>query len=531
MGRVLVAAAGVGFFAALLTSLVSGVPVPQIHDELSYLLAADTYAHGRLTNPPHPLWPWFETFHVLQQPTYMSKYPPGQGLLLALGQLIGLPIAGAWIGAALACAAVAWMLGAWMPARWALAGAALLAFHPAMLGWSHSYWGAAVSILGGALTIGAARRLIDAASLRHSILLGLGIVILANTRLWEGFLLVVALFAVAITMRFMRWRALVPAAVVVALGGLFIVYDNVRVTHDPLLMPYALYERQYIYTPTLVWQQPHPVTLRQKVMRQITFDFDLPFYRERHSLGGFLLSIPKTMAAYGNAAFQFIPDPMIVRVMSPAGTIALTVLAFVLAVPLFVPLFFAVRAIRRDRTLMALLFVALLSAPLALFTVIFPLPHYGGPFVPLFILFWLLGVRECGRAHTVIATVVAYWLLGIAIFFVENRPWRYRWYEVGQRLAVERGFASKPGRHLVLVRYLDSHNPHFEWVHNAAGIDAQRVVWAHDLGDNAPILGYYGDRSAWLLTVGDRAPVLESYGRSPAQARRPLAKPAPAGSD
>jgi hypothetical protein len=574
-GRAIVAAGVIGFAAAALTAVISGIPTPQIHDEFSYLLAADTYAHARLTNPPHPLWQWFETFHELQVPTFMSKYPPAQGAFLALGLLIGLPIAGVWLSAALACAAVTWMLLAWLPERWALAGGALLALHPTMLGWSHSYWGAAVAVLGGALTIGGARRLIDVgrvlnpsaaakaaafgggrvetpshirggqaeacptegsrpmwgqASACPSLLLGLGVVLLATTRPWEGFVFVAALVVVAAAMRLLRWRALVPAALVIAAGSLFILYANWRVTRDPLLMPYALYERQYNFTPPLVWQSTHPVALRQKTMQHITKAWAYDMYRERRTPGGFLWSIPKTIVVYANGAFQFVPDTLLVRLPDPVVGFSLSMFAILQELVVLAPMFFLGRVLRRDRAMRALAVVAVVTGAIALLPAVVPLPHYGGPLVPIMVLFWLASVREVG-SRRVLAGVVAAWLFAIVFFFVENRPWRYRWDEVAHRLDLLRAFESRPGRHLVLVRYLPSHNPHFEWAQNGAERETAHVVWAHDLGDNRPLIRYYPDRTAWLLTVGDRETALEPYGRSPAPAPRPPATPGPASSD
>src|SRR5467141_2629771 len=228
------------------------VPVPGIHDEYSYFLIADTLAHGRLANPTHPMWMSFESFHVNWFPTYSSKYPPGQGAVLALGQLLAHPWIGVILSVAAMCAAILWMLQAWLPARWAFLGAVLVALKFGISSyWINSYWGGAVAATGGALVLGAMPRVIRRARTRDALLLGLGIAILANSRPYEGLV-----FCIQIAVYFARWmagkirtriefqarvrRVFLPLLASMLLLGLFMAYYNWRQTGNPLLLPHVL---------------------------------------------------------------------------------------------------------------------------------------------------------------------------------------------------------------------------------------------------------------------------------------------------
>jgi hypothetical protein len=93
--RACVAVFCLSFFGRIALLPIEPFMAPNIHDEFSYLLASDTFAHGRLTNPTPPHWHHFEGFYVLMQPTFQSKYGAAQPLFMALGQrLMGTPRAG-----------------------------------------------------------------------------------------------------------------------------------------------------------------------------------------------------------------------------------------------------------------------------------------------------------------------------------------------------------------------------------------------------------------------------------------------------
>ncbi len=278
------------------------IPQPSVDDEFSYLLQADTYLHGRLTNPTPPMWTHLETFHVNMQPTYQSKYPPAQGMVLAAGKLLGgYPIVGVWLSMAAMCAAICWMLQEWISPEWAFAGALILAIRLSVFSyWGNSYWGGAVPATGGALLLGGLARLVKSPRVRDALLMGLGIAILANSRPYEGLLLCipVGIFLLFWWLRkksteffLVMRRAILPLALCVGITAVAMGYYNWRVTGNALRLPYEVNEATYSVAPLFIFQSPRPEpTYRSDALREFYLLFALPQYEQTRSLKGLVLS-------------------------------------------------------------------------------------------------------------------------------------------------------------------------------------------------------------------------------------------------
>src|SRR5438132_6956734 len=173
---VYITVAVVALAAAMAQTIVAGEPHPPWYtDDFGNLLSADTFAHGRLSNPTHPLHRYFETLYILQTPRYASVYPPAQALLLAAAQrLLGLRVAGLWIASAAASCAIVWAVAAVAPIGIALLAGLLSAIHPAMMECAGGYPPGAIAGAGGALAIGGALRTQGDHRMRAAMAMGIG---------------------------------------------------------------------------------------------------------------------------------------------------------------------------------------------------------------------------------------------------------------------------------------------------------------------------------------------------------------------
>ena len=483
--RPVFAVATVGLFTFLFTVALWSwrIPVPSNVDEFANLLTADTFTHFRLTNPTHPLWVHFETINVFHTPHYASKFPPLPGATMALGKvLFGRPIVGVWLSTALACAAVSWMLMGCMPRKWAMLGGVLAAFHPIVLLWNQHYFAANLGVLGSALMVGSVLRIVRAPKPCDGVLLALGVAVVANSRPYECFALVV----ICLAWIFLQGRskplreALLPAACGLLLVAATMGYYNWRVTGDATKLPYQVYEAQYdIASP--FWLLPaRPAPVYRHASLQAFHGWEYACWEVQHE--------------------HF--DPAVV------GTKLLSLRCYPWSMP-GLSLCMVVGAVRKRVVLLAL--AGLVAFVCAELLAVWLNPNYTTPAAPLFFLVTTeclrylnqLRLPKLGRIGPGLVAVVV--LLSATGAILGWQPIAIDDSRYGvARAAILRDLSKLPNKQLVIVQYPPQHNFFAEWVYNEADIDAARVVWAQDMGpQNQELIEYYRDRTVRFLQANE----------------------------
>lgn len=475
-------------------ALLPALPAPQpgIADEFGHLLIADTFASGRVTNPTHPMWAHFEETYILHQPSYTSVYPIAPAVFLAVPKLFhATPWLGVLAAAGLMCALICWALQAWAPPGWALLGAMIAIANVAVASpWINTYWGGAVPAAGGALLLGAIGRMLTREHpVRNSLLCGLALAIIAQSRPYEGFFFTIPLFGGLVywihrkhredaSLRWIAMTAPMIAVLAAALAGM--AYYNWRVTGDPLLLPPALQQRQYGMPQSFFWQRPILNAPRVHRFKEIAdvFVWQLDAYKAG------------------------ITWPVV-------GARLLVLWRFFLEPVLTVPLLFVLPLLLK-RTWLRILFLGIVLMLAANFLYPFFFPHYIAPAYAALLLLVIEGLRRLRafRFHFRPVGLPASRLLGGAVFGASATL------ALGSVLlpgAIVRGASARSfvedelgkrgGSHLVLVRYKPGHTLHLPIVYNDADIDRSPIVWAHRIDDatDRELIDYFKNREVWYF--------------------------------
>ncbi|HUZ47210.1 MAG TPA: hypothetical protein VMW54_11300 [Terriglobia bacterium] len=528
--------------AALLPILP--IPHPGVHDEFSYLLLSDTFAHGRLTNPTNPMWVHFESFYIIWKPTYTTMFYPAQGLMMAVGQVVlGHPFWGVWLSGGLMCAAICWMLQGWLPPGWAMLGGLLAVIRLGTFNyWVNSYWGGAVAAIGGALVLGALPRLMQQQRQRDALLMGMGFAVIANSRPYEGLFFGIPVAAALLVWIFKKKgaalavalkRVAAPLLLVLALALAAMGYYFWRTTGNPLEPPYMVYVHDYEPVPYFPWQKMKPVP-----------DYHHPMFRS------FLVTHVLTVYEACRTGMGLAK-----RELREFFEIWSFYLGFVFVLPLLLvslalPYGFAWKDMSREtRFLLTVCGVVIAGTmlPICFNT------HYVAPMACVFLALVLQAMRRLRTwqwRNKPVGLFITRAVPSICVLLLALRvaasplhlplpaqwpgPGQPTWCSLGSsnhaRAAMLAKLRRYPGRQLVIVHYNPDHEISFdEWVYNRADIDSAKVIWARDMGaaKNEELIRYFKNRHAWVVDADDHPPKLLPYSEAMDQPSQAAAAKAP----
>jgi hypothetical protein len=288
-------------------------------------------------------------------------------------------------------------------------------------------------------------------------------------------------------------KGLLPLVGVIVLAGAFMGYYNWRLTGNPLLMPHTLNVRTYHTARIFLWQELKPKLHYNNMAFQV-------FYN------GWERSVYQPDWVHAELVSREKVNRMEATYFWPGALLILPGLPFAL--------------LNRK---MKLLGATVLVGLAGVFAVIWSNPHYAAPLTFVFYGLLVQGIRHLRTMQTSTLQFglglsrVAFLLLvldtGTHLAYRVCDPLLWPCEGMPERAETVKKLEHLPGKHLVIVRYAELHNPHDEWVFNGADIDGGKIVWARDLGpeQNERLLVYFKDREVWTVFPDGSGGQIEPY--------------------
>jgi hypothetical protein len=471
------------------TAIHQGRPLyPKYHDNQSYAVQARIIASGHLWLPAHAHPEFFDTFHVLVEPVYASMYFPGAAMVFAGGLLVGLKF---WVTAVLiaaGCLALTYRVTAQIVDNFA---GLLAPLWLVSLGWfrhlSAMLMSHTVLLLLGLTMLWAFLRWREHRRLGWCLVIGLTAGFAAITRPADALCYAIPIgIAMLLDLRDRRYRGLFPVGATIVAGAVpFLalqVVFNLGVSGKPFESPYRTYlDRD---APQLSFgfhkfdkTQVPKSSLRQKHLYHESFNGPLI---QNHRPDKLLYTWFDPSTGRLRTVIEATTPTLILTPLLLIGILGLTTRArwaFFLVLPLYFLLY--------------LFYAALLQ-------------HYTPVIAPSVILLGVLGMRELEstwpRLRAGAATLAATLVVGTCVLILpevnprmEDDPFPYPEI-IDSRVNIPKN-VEKPA--LVFITFREGVNIHAEPVynHDAAAIDDNPVIYAHDLGaHNVELLRYYLER-------------------------------------
>jgi 4-amino-4-deoxy-L-arabinose transferase-like glycosyltransferase len=338
----------------------------------------------------------------------------------------------------------------------------------------------------------------------HALLLGMGLVILANSRPYEGFA-----FGLPVAVAMLWWLmgkrrpmlrlsltcVVLPLLVVLMLGALATGYYYYRVTGELLHMTYEVNRDTYATAPYFIWQTPRPEPTYHNIAMRKFYRRELSDFERNRTFTGY----------FGRAAEKLFFWWL-----------------FYLGPLLTLPLLASPWVLRQPKLRLPVMICAAAAVSFAIQT--WTLPHYFSPAVGALYILLVQGLRQLWHWRSRIgsemfgpALVRAIPVLACAMILLRvtaaaiHAPIEPAWPRGDmERAGILGQLEQQPGFQLVIVHYEPFHDPGREWVYNEANIDAAKVVWARDMGKDAnqELLNYFHGRKVWIVEPDRPTPLL-----------------------